>query len=80
VAKRARTHEEVKELVEAAKQDFIDGNETYAVLRARLSSLLPKDEVTYEVNRAVMQRRVPIDARYVKSVDWLLKYYLGNKT
>jgi len=68
-----KSPKDTRELVEAAKQDFIAGAESEATLRIRLGMLVPKSEVTYEVSLAMLdlQKKGRADDRYQRSTRWL---------
>jgi len=81
-----RTYQETQELVGAAKQNYIDGAYSEAVLRATLKSLgLPQDEVEWEINKACQEwARLAInrasrkslneETRLQASIGWLRNY------
>lgn len=72
-----KSSKDIRELVEAARQDFIDGAESEVTLRVRLAFLIPKSEVAYQVELAKMARAAgykPEHDRMISSRRWLDGY------
>lgn len=78
-----RSHEEVSELIEARKADFVNSDTNVLVLRASLRALgLDVDEINFEVSRATaefVKRHLDATDRMKPSKAWLAKYLKENR-